>query len=62
MPGTPPDCTLPVDSHHAVGAPTISTVVQVVACNKTVVSSLTHLNDLMASKLEILSHDKNGRK
>jgi len=57
IPGTPPDCMLPADSHHAVVAPAVSMVVQVGACNNTVVSSLTHLNDSMASKLEILSHE-----
>jgi len=55
IPGTPPDCMmLPADNHHAV-APVVS-MVQVVACDNTVISSLTHSNDLMASKLELLSH------
>jgi len=57
IPGTPPECMLPADSQNAVVAPAVSMVVQVGACNNTVVSSLTHLNDSMASKLEILSHE-----
>jgi len=54
IPHTPLDCMLQADSYHAV-APVVS-MVQVVACDSTVVSSLTHLNDLMASKLKLLSH------
>jgi len=56
IPGTPPDCTLLAGNHHAVAAPTVATL-QVAACDNTVISSLTHSDDSMASKLEILSHE-----
>ncbi len=55
IPGTPPDCMMrSADDRHAV-APVVSAV-QVVACDNTIISSLTHSNDSMASKLELLSH------
>jgi len=57
IPGTPPACTLPADSSHAATAPAVISTVQVMACDNTVISSLMYSNDLMASKLEILSHE-----
>jgi len=50
IPGTPPGCMLPANSHYDV-APVVS-MIQVVACNNIVVSSLIHSNEVMASKLE----------
>jgi len=50
---TPPSCMLPAESHCTI-VPVLPMVQ--VTCDSTVVSSLTYLNDLMASKLEILLH------
>ncbi len=54
IPGTPPSCMLPAESHHAI-VPVLPMVQ--VTCDNTIVSSLTHSNDSMASKLEILLHE-----
>jgi len=56
IPGTPPDCrTLQNDSRDVITASTSN--VQLVHCDNTAISSLTHSNDSMESKLAILLHE-----
>jgi len=57
IPGTPPDCMVPVDSHYVATAPPAALTIQVLPCDYTAVSSLTLSNDLLSSRLEILSHE-----